>query len=82
LTYAFLTRILPLLDCRLPLWARVLAAVLAQPAGVIVGHLFQEWRYARDAASRDAVQIPAVLAKWPGGLSLIAAMKKTSYPGQ
>ncbi|KAJ7321640.1 cytochrome P450 monooxygenase pc-3 [Mycena albidolilacea] len=81
LTYAFLTRILPLLDCRLPLWARILAAVLAQPAGVIVGHLFQEWRYARDAASRGAVQIPAVPAKWPGGLSLIAAMKKTSYPG-
>ncbi|KAJ7826815.1 cytochrome P450 monooxygenase pc-3 [Mycena olivaceomarginata] len=83
LTYVFLARILPLLGvvAPLPLWSCLLAAVVAQPAGVIIGHLFTEWRYARDAASRGAVHIPEIPDTWPGGLSLLAEIRKSSYPG-
>ncbi|KAF7344029.1 hypothetical protein MVEN_01692400 [Mycena venus] len=84
LTYALLTRGLPLLDSGLPplpLWSRILAAIIAQPVGLVVTHLYRKFRYARDAASRGAVQIPVVRDEWPGGLSLIRQMTRTAYPG-
>ncbi|KAF7344028.1 hypothetical protein MVEN_01692300 [Mycena venus] len=83
-TYALLTWGLPLLDSGLPplpLWSRILAAIIAQPVGLVVTHLYRKFRYARDAASRGAVQIPVVRDKWPGGLSLIRQMTRTAYPG-
>ncbi|KAJ7609553.1 cytochrome P450 [Mycena polygramma] len=84
LTFTFLTRILPLLDVGvplLPLWSRVLAALIAQPVGVIFLYLFKEYRFARDAASRGAVPIPLVHNKWSAGFPQIAAMSKSEYPG-
>ncbi|KAK7060019.1 cytochrome P450 [Favolaschia claudopus] len=82
-TYVFLTRILPLLDLGIPpvpSWICVAAAVVAQPVGVAISYVLREIHYARDAASRGAVHIPTVPDKWPGGLSLIEAMKKSVYP--
>lgn len=84
-TYAFLSRVLPLLDLGfppLPLWSRVLAALIAQPIGVILVYWYNEFQHARDAASRGAVPIPVIQDKWPGGLSQVAAMVKSEYPGQ
>ncbi|KAF7343941.1 hypothetical protein MVEN_01682900 [Mycena venus] len=83
-TYVFLTRIVPLLNLGLPplpVWSCVVAALIAQPVGVVITYIYKEFQYARDAASRGAVSIPAVYDKWPGGFSLIAALRKSSYPG-
>ncbi|KAJ7924700.1 cytochrome P450 monooxygenase pc-3 [Mycena leptocephala] len=83
-TYAFLSHVLPLLDLGfppLPLWSRVLAALIAQPIGVILVYWYNEFQHARDAASRGAVPIPVIQDKWPGGLSQVAAMVKSEYPG-
>ncbi|KAJ7174420.1 cytochrome P450 [Mycena filopes] len=84
-TYILLSRVPPLLDLGLlPLWSRVLIAVLAQPVGVIVAYLYEDYRQSREAASLGAERIPVVYDKWPGGLSLIAKMAKSfkeGYPG-
>ncbi|KAK7059973.1 cytochrome P450 [Favolaschia claudopus] len=81
LTYVFLTRLLPLLSgLELPLSARVGAAIIAHPIGIVISYIFREIRYARDAASRGAVHIPAVPSKKWGGLSLIEEMRRSVYP--
>ncbi|KAF7343938.1 hypothetical protein MVEN_01682500 [Mycena venus] len=83
-TYVFLARILPVLDLglpSLPVWSCVLAALITQPVGVVITYIYKEFQHARDAASRGAVSIPAVYDKWPGGFSLIGALRKSSYPG-
>ncbi|KAK6978110.1 cytochrome P450 [Favolaschia claudopus] len=71
-TYVFLTRILPLLDLGI--------SPPAFPIGVAISYVLKEIHYARDAVLRGAVHIPTVPDKWPGGLSLIEAMKKSVYP--
>jgi hypothetical protein len=87
-TYAFLSRILPLLDLGVPplsLWARILVTLFAPPVGIILVHFYKEWQNTRDAAARGATPIPVVYDKWPGGLSLIASVLKSftaGYPGQ
>ncbi|KAJ7165554.1 cytochrome P450 monooxygenase pc-3 [Mycena crocata] len=85
ITYAFLTRVLPILDFSpLPLWSRILAALVAQPAGIVLLYLHNNHRQAREAASLGAVQIPLVHDKWPGSLSLLSAAResfKSGYPG-
>ncbi|KAJ7667055.1 cytochrome P450 [Mycena rosella] len=82
--YTFLTRILPLLEIgTLPLWSRVLVALVSQPAGSALIHLYHEYREAKDATSRGAAMIP-VVQDWPGGLNLISKIResfKTGYPG-
>ncbi|KAJ7208982.1 cytochrome P450 monooxygenase pc-3 [Mycena pura] len=84
-TYAVLTHILPFLTSgALPLWSRVAAALLAQPAGVFLSDLYEEHRQARDAASRGAVRMPVIHDKWPLGLSVLSALKesvRSGYPG-
>ncbi|KAJ7031138.1 cytochrome P450 [Mycena alexandri] len=81
-TYFVLSRVPPLLDLGLlPLWSRVLCAVVAQP---VLAYFYNEYQQARDAASLGAMRIPVVYDKWPGGLSLISKMVKSfneGYPG-
>ncbi|KAF7373956.1 hypothetical protein MSAN_00608100 [Mycena sanguinolenta] len=83
ITYVCLTHLIPLLDAGispLPLWSRVLCAIIAQPVGVVLSHIYKEFQYSRDAASRGAVHIPVVPDKSLGGLSLVSAMKNSAYP--
>ncbi|KAJ7485209.1 cytochrome P450 monooxygenase pc-2 [Mycena galericulata] len=84
-TFAFLNNVLPLLELGpLPLWSRVLAAIMAQPASVVIGYIYNEYQQARDAASRGAAPIPLVHDKWGGlGLTLVSEMMnsfRTGYP--
>ncbi|KAJ7499680.1 cytochrome P450 monooxygenase pc-2 [Mycena latifolia] len=83
--YAFLTRILPLFEIgTLPLWFRVLLALLSQPAGLTLIYLYNEYQHAQDATSRGAAMIPVVYDKWPGSLSLISKIRdgfQMGYPG-
>ncbi|KAJ7499687.1 cytochrome P450 monooxygenase pc-2 [Mycena latifolia] len=80
LTYVLLTRILPLLEIgTLPLWTRVLLALVSQPAGLTLIYLYNEYQHARDAASRGAAMIPVVYGKWPGSLSLISKIKESDF---
>ncbi|KAF8160351.1 cytochrome P450 [Mycena galopus ATCC 62051] len=82
-TYVALTYVLPLLDLGfplLPLWGRVVAALIAQPVGLVFSHFYHEFQFAREAASRGAVPIPVVHDKWPGGLSLVASIRAEAYP--
>ncbi|KAJ6468900.1 cytochrome P450 monooxygenase pc-2 [Mycena sanguinolenta] len=84
ITYVCLTHLIPLLDVGippLPLWSRVVCAIIAQPVGVVLAYVYKEFQYSRDAASRGAVHIPAVPDKRLGGLSLVSAMKNSAYPG-
>ncbi|KAJ7475136.1 cytochrome P450 [Mycena galericulata] len=85
-TFAFLSSVLPLLELGpLPLWSRVLAAIMAQPAAVVIGYIYNEFQQARDAESRGAAPIPVVHDKWHGlGLTLVSEMMnsfRTGYPG-
>ncbi|KAF7318139.1 hypothetical protein HMN09_00322000 [Mycena chlorophos] len=76
--YFLLTRI----EC--PLWARILGAILAQPASLFVSDWFQQIRQARDAASRGATLIPAIRDSSPLGLNTLAILRKSfrgGYPG-
>ncbi|KAF7356180.1 hypothetical protein MVEN_00949300 [Mycena venus] len=85
LTHVFLAGIPPLLDLGLLPWRiRVLAALMALPASVVLGYISSECQRARAAASRGAVQMPVVYDRLPGGLSVLAALRKsfaTGYPG-
>ncbi|KAJ6544205.1 cytochrome P450 monooxygenase pc-2 [Mycena capillaripes] len=86
LTFTFLTVALPQFDVApLPLWQRVLAAVIAQPVGVVLSHFYEEYKQARAAAAFGAEQIPVVYSKLPAGISTNRAMAqsfRTGYPGE
>ncbi|KAF7373934.1 hypothetical protein MSAN_00605800 [Mycena sanguinolenta] len=84
ITYVCLTHLIPLLDVGippLPLWSRVLFAIIAQPVGVVLSYVYKGFQHSRDAASRGAVHIPVVPDKSLAGLSLVSAMKNSAYPG-
>ncbi|KAJ7618428.1 cytochrome P450 [Roridomyces roridus] len=86
-TFIFLTRLLPLLNfAPLPLWARLLGAVLALPVTAILGYIYQERQEEREAAAWGAARIPLVPdEKWGGfGFTLIERLKENflaGYPG-
>ncbi|KAJ7833278.1 cytochrome P450 monooxygenase pc-3 [Mycena leptocephala] len=86
-TYAFLSRISPLIDLGVPplsLWTRILVTLFAPPVCGILVHFYKKYQNTRDAAARGATPIPVVYDKWPGGISLITSVLKSftaGYPG-
>ncbi|KAJ7062902.1 cytochrome P450 monooxygenase pc-3 [Mycena amicta] len=68
----------------LPLWSRVLAALLAQPLGLIFADWFKETREAGDAHARGAELIPVIRDSRPFGLNTLSVLRKSfksGYPG-
>ncbi|KAJ7062885.1 cytochrome P450 [Mycena amicta] len=68
----------------LPLWCRVLAALLAQPLGLILDDWYKQTREAGDARARGAELIPVIRDSRPFGLNTLAVLRKSfrsGYPG-
>jgi hypothetical protein len=68
-----------------PLWAIISSSVAALPVLFLVKCQFDIWKNQRKARSLGGRLVPAVPAKWPGGVDLIVDMInvfKTGYIGE
>jgi hypothetical protein len=68
-----------------PTWLAVSLSLFALPVTSIAKGYWRNYCDRRDAEAQGAVLIPQLQDKWPGGLSIIAAIAnglKTGYPGK
>ncbi|KAF5371946.1 hypothetical protein D9615_008111 [Tricholomella constricta] len=65
----------------IPCWFIALSALLSRPAFLLVCHFLSEMSNWVDARRKGALMVPRVYDRWPGGLSIVAAMVKNFKTG-